>query len=188
VSSSPSWSSGSRELHLVRALRATGEEKRAALPPAKAAWELRVQLGRFDHQELVELAELVRGPGVQGTSRLDDGRLRKQITDAVLDGRLLVVAHTPVFHFPPAQPKPELEEAVGSSKAAPAPVNDWFFVQLEDDEGQPLANQRYEVELADGAKKRGQSNAQGIVHLVGVVPGSCKFKLLAKDGSDWVTS
>jgi hypothetical protein len=52
----------------------------------------------------------------------------------------------------------------------------WIEVRFEDDTGQPLANEPYEVKLADGSVRTGSLDGSGCAYLDGVKAGVCEVK------------
>lgn len=67
------------------------------------------------------------------------------------------------------------EEAAKASKppAEPEPEH-WIEIELLDDEGKPVAGERWFVELPDGSQKSGRTDGQGRARVDGVDPGTAK--------------
>jgi type VI secretion system secreted protein VgrG len=62
----------------------------------------------------------------------------------------------------------------------------WIGVRLLDDNGQPLAGERYVIQLPDGTKvARGYTDKEGKVEVKGIDPGSCEIAFPDLDGATW---
>lgn len=67
------------------------------------------------------------------------------------------------------------EEAAKQDKPAQEPEEEhWIEIELVDDEGKPLAGERYFVELPDGSSISGSTDSQGRARVEGVDPGTAK--------------
>lgn len=67
------------------------------------------------------------------------------------------------------------EEAAKQDKPAQEPEEEhWIEIELLDDEGKPLAGERYFVELPDGSSLSGTTDGQGRARVEGVDPGTAK--------------
>lgn len=80
----------------------------------------------------------------------------------------------------PAQPTPRTtplqdEEAAKAAKPpASTEPEHWIEIELLDDDGKPVANERWFVELPDGSQKSGRTDGQGRARVDGVDPGTAK--------------
>lgn len=62
----------------------------------------------------------------------------------------------------------------------------WIGVRLYDDNGEPLAGERYLITLPDGTKvAKGKTNKNGEVEVRGIDPGSCTITFPDLDGATW---
>lgn len=60
------------------------------------------------------------------------------------------------------------------SAVKPCPLKKcWIEVVLQDDLGDPIANQEYLIVGPDGAEHKGKLNSKGYVRLEGLDPGAC---------------
>lgn len=76
--------------------------------------------------------------------------------------------------------------AVGSARrASNAPKLTWVEVQLRDQDGAPVAQELVRVVDADGRTREAFSDAEGIVRVSGVAPGSVRITLPALDEDLW---
>ncbi len=53
---------------------------------------------------------------------------------------------------------------------------DWIEIRLVDDQGEPMADEKYELTLPDGTKKSGSLDGNGKARIDGVIPGSCQVR------------
>lgn len=62
----------------------------------------------------------------------------------------------------------------------------WIGVRLFDDNGQPLAGERYLITMPDGTHvAKGKTNKNGEVEVRGIDPGSCSITFPDLDGATW---
>lgn len=61
----------------------------------------------------------------------------------------------------------------------------WVEFTLVDPDNQPIANERFKIEMPDGAYAFGVTNDQGKVRIEGFDPGTCKVTFPDKDASEW---
>jgi type VI secretion system secreted protein VgrG len=66
-----------------------------------------------------------------------------------------------------------------------AAKNSWVEIQLNDDEGNPVAGEKYRIELPDGSVKEGTLDGNGHARVSGIEPGNCKITFPDRDGSSW---
>lgn len=59
---------------------------------------------------------------------------------------------------------------------------DWIEMQLKDDEGNPMADQDYELQFPDGLKKKGKTDSEGKILLEDIPPGN--FKVIYSGTAD----
>jgi len=71
------------------------------------------------------------------------------------------------------------------SGAGEAAEPDWIELELCDQDGRPLARQRFELELPDGTVRRGRTNAHGFARLTCILPGTCELSFPDLDASAW---
>ena len=61
----------------------------------------------------------------------------------------------------------------------------WVEVELVDEDGEPVAGEKYEITLPDGRVAKGTTNEKGLVRIEGIDPGSCKVTFPNLDKSAW---
>lgn len=76
----------------------------------------------------------------------------------------------------PAKTTPLQDEQAAKAAKPPAQAEPehWIEIELLDDEGKPVANERWFVELPDGSQKSGRTDGQGRARVDGVDPGTAK--------------
>jgi type VI secretion system secreted protein VgrG len=67
----------------------------------------------------------------------------------------------------------------------PAPNASWIELELVDEADQPVAGERWEVELPDGRVARGTTGADGVARVAGFEPGACKIRFPDLDQDAW---
>jgi len=76
---------------------------------------------------------------------------------------------------PKTTPLQDEEAAKEEKGAAQQPEEQhWIEIELLDDEGKPVADERYFVELPDGTSLSGRTDGQGRARVEGVDPGTAK--------------
>lgn len=75
----------------------------------------------------------------------------------------------------PLQDEEAAQAASSSATQAAAEEAHFIEIELKDDEGKPVANESYFVELPDGSTKSGRTDASGYARIDGVDPGTAKI-------------
>ncbi len=62
----------------------------------------------------------------------------------------------------------------------------WIEIELHDQEGEPIAGERYEIKLPDGKVARGSLDGRGFARVQGFDPGRCRvtFPDLDRDATE----
>jgi hypothetical protein len=79
--------------------------------------------------------------------------------------------------------EPELREPTGPEEIVEQV--DWIEILIVDEDDQPVRNVAYELELPDGSKRRGQTNAEGLARCDRIPSGTCKLTLVELDTQAW---
>jgi len=77
----------------------------------------------------------------------------------------------------PFQP-PQTEEEKKVKKS-------WVAIKVVDKDGQPMAGEKYEIELADGTVASGTTGDDGCARVQGIEPGNVKIRLPDRDKRAW---
>lgn len=146
------------------------------------------------------------GPGAQ---RLTDDELLEQLAQKMVNEGLQVVACAESYlaaiqgtftatsasaspgaaatQQETAATTPLQDEEAAKAEQAPPPPEEKHFIEIElvDDEGKPVANERWFVELPDGSTKSGSTNANGYARIDGVDPGTAKVSFPDMDKASY---
>ncbi|HEX7154488.1 MAG TPA: carboxypeptidase-like regulatory domain-containing protein [Thermoanaerobaculia bacterium] len=125
-----------------------------------------------DDELLEQLARKMVHEGMQIVSCADSylASLQGTFTEAAAASSAATAAAT----TEPATTPLQDEEAAKEEQPPPADEQHWIEVELLDDEGQPIADEAYVVELPDGSQKTGRTGADGRARIDGVDPGTAK--------------
>lgn len=135
------------------------------------------------------------------TPGLSDEALVDELADRLVYGDLRLVSCASPFHALGSQEEAAGGSAAGASEAAETtPLEDeqaakeekgeeepeeehWLEIELVDDEGNPVAGEKYFVTLPDGSSVSGRLDGDGFARLEGIDPGTAKvsFPDLDKD-------
>ncbi|MGD9341404.1 MAG: hypothetical protein PVG76_10755 [Chromatiales bacterium] len=61
----------------------------------------------------------------------------------------------------------------------------WIEIELIDEEDQPVAGERYQIELPDGSVAKGTLDQDGFARVDGIDPGTCKVTFPELDKEAW---
>jgi uncharacterized Zn-binding protein involved in type VI secretion len=62
---------------------------------------------------------------------------------------------------------------------------DFIELELVDEQGRPMANERYLVTASDGGVRAGRLDSKGFARIEGVAPGTCKVQFPDRHAGDW---
>jgi hypothetical protein len=173
-------------------VRSAAEAPHGATPidPAAAAWHVEEWLahGGDAHaraalaQEIAAGAMLALPFGATGATREALATARAAITSALAARKILAYAYKPALVGtapapPPSERPPEA--------AAPKTELSWIAIEVVDDEGKPVPNVKYRIELPDFSTREGRTDAQGKYKLTGIEPGTCKISFPELDKEAW---
>lgn len=147
---------GDRELSVAEARARLRAWQRANRGQARHRYQRVIQaaLGRPLAQAGVDLDDLVRVLSLV----IERGRL------VALERRRSTPQPTGLATKPTPPPEPE---------PPPAPKKTWVEFVLLDEEGVPVPEEKYSVELPDGSTKEGQLDADGRVRIDDIEDGTC---------------
>jgi hypothetical protein len=159
---------GAGEVIIVAAIRASIAEREAAMSDAESSSWLRSQCARgLDGRTLERVHALLHHGAAQ---RADRATLARRIERELACGRLLavrrvrrraIVTLTGEAYEPP----------IGPSE----PVS-WIELEVLDEEGNPLAEEPYEIITGDGRVRTGTLDAMGRTREDGIDPEDCKVR------------
>lgn len=120
-----------------------------------------------------------------------DGDVAEELARRVVSGGLLIVPCGEQATGGSAGSKAEEtqttplqdEEAAAAANEAAVQSDETHFIEIEllDDEGKPIADELYFVELPDGSKVSGRTDASGKARVEGVDPGTAKVTFPDRD-------
>ena len=75
--------------------------------------------------------------------------------------------------------KPPTKEEIKEKKLV------WIEIQMVDEAGEPVAGEKYKIELSDGSVSQGTLGSDGKARLDGIEPGNCKVSFPDLDAEAW---
>lgn len=69
--------------------------------------------------------------------------------------------------------------------AEPDPTKTWIEIRLVDEEGSPVCNERYRIELPGGTVAEGSLDHDGVARVEGIDPGTAKVTFPEIDQEAW---
>lgn len=172
------------EYLVVRGMDVRASDEKNRIAPHAVPWRLRGFRGDFAAERtLLDIYESLGGMVRLGSSTLEHRFQQEQVwaevEEAFSTERLVLLqVPRPVF----AVPKRERSEAAWEDESTPT---SWVGLQLEDEDGEPVAGQRVRLKLADGSIRESVSDERGRLRLDGIPVGNCQVEFVGIDGSDW---
>lgn len=116
---------------------------------------------------------------------LDDRAMLTQLAGYLVTRRVVVLAlpepHINMGSSPPTpQPTPPRP-----TPTPPSERRSWIEIELVDEDGKPVAGERYRVRLPDGTVKENFLDGRGFARIESPVPGNCQISFPRRDGADW---
>ena len=68
---------------------------------------------------------------------------------------------------------------------APCQKKTWIAIELHDNQGNPVPDRAYEIELPDGTKVQGNLDSQGTAGVSEIDPGNCRIRFPDLDAKAW---
>ncbi|WP_224363333.1 carboxypeptidase-like regulatory domain-containing protein [Hyalangium versicolor] len=173
------------EYLVVRSLELHSSEDGQRIPANTVSWRLRGLRGdSAAERTLLEVYGALGGQQRSGPSMFERRQFLEQmwleLEGAFESGRLaLLRVPRPVFILP------EREKAEEDDWKNDSEPTSWVGIQLEDEEGEPVAGQRVRLKLPDGSVRERVSDDRGRIRVDGVPPGNCQVEFVGIDGSDW---
>lgn len=135
----------------------------------------------LDNAWNVAALERTMGPG-------DD--LAERLARRIVSEGLQIVSCSDVLHTAPAvTPQAQQSTPLQDEQAAQqttATTDHFIEIELVDDEGKPVANAAYVIELPDGTQKTGRTDGAGKARITGVDPGTAKVSFPDFDKAAYV--
>jgi hypothetical protein len=173
------------EFLLVRGSEVHSGEAKRRIPAHAALLQLRGwRRDSTAERTLLDLYEALGGQVRSGMFLYERSsfmeRIWTELETALETGRLVLLQEPrPVFiSIVPEQAKEE------DWKDESEPTS-WVGLQLEDEEGEPVAGQRVRIKLPDGTVRERVSDDKGRIRLDGIPVGNCQVELPGVDGNEW---
>lgn len=150
-------------------------------------------------QTILEMCESALGRSRGGAALASNGwlgsDLKRQLEDGLRRGELVILISRPRTGGGGGT-----EEADGKQGAAPAAVaagaqtqsaprpakrRTWIEIELVNDQGKPVPQERYRIELPDGTIQDGILDPQGRARVSDIDPGACKITFPEIDAKEW---
>jgi hypothetical protein len=147
---------------------------------------------------LLDLYDSLRGHSVEPARRMRGMELQRYVKTALLEafkrGELVLMRMPHQTVFPTITMPARAAAAAGTP---PAPVVDrpqssagktWVEIELVDQDGEPVPDARYLLELADGSTRTGKLDGSGRAQVRDIDPGTARVTFPDFDGSEWDTA
>ncbi|MGB0672196.1 MAG: hypothetical protein ACPGNT_11935, partial [Rhodospirillales bacterium] len=162
-----------RDVRLISILAQAALERGIGLTDAALVARLRAPLGDILGQSRV--ADLDAAGVLAEVRRRLSGIQAFELGDGFQATREKPAPETPrqaAANQTQAEPEPEPEEE---------PKKTWITIQLEDEDGNPIADERYKVELPDGSVVEGRTSSAGKATFRDIDPGTAKITFIADE-------
>lgn len=107
--------------------------------------------------------------------------------EAPIDARSTTPGQDVTYQTQPGE-YPELEAAAVADETderEQEQEDSWVEIELVDDDGNPVPQERYEVTLPNGHKIYGNLDDQGLARILGIQPGQCDINFPRLDREGW---
>jgi len=134
----------------------------------------------LDRGNMTILRHILAGEvGPRGIADADDDEIIAQLARRLATGELKI-ARTPIAPASLGLMGDEEEEAVVLTRE-----KTWIAVKLVGEDGEGVSGISYEVTDTKGKVHRGRTDMQGVGHVAGLDPGSCKVRFPELDKDAW---
>ncbi len=161
-------------------------------PVLAASW-LRSWLVNLEHRaEVIEAYSWLSTGAPRARGWLDERELnafvRPAIERALETGELVLVERAPRGQWKPAVFVVPAEPKGPAPKEEPKSTKTWVEFEVLDENGDALADEKWEAQLPDGTKKNGKTDSRGLARFDDIDPGLVQFRLVERDGDTWKSS
>ena len=135
-------------------------------------------------------------PSVNGRI-VDDRAILTHLAERLARGDIQVISGPNIYGQQAVNPPPEPdarestpredELAAKEDRPAPEPEEDttWIEIELLDDEGNPIPNEQYAIEIPGGSVRVGRLDDNGYARVEGLDPNTCKVSFPNLDKSSY---
>jgi hypothetical protein len=166
-----------------------------------SSWRLRMSTASFANpltrRELLNLYQTLGG-SLGSTPDLSRPAVQTQvvnkINDALSQGRIVAFRQRAYGSVPPSSsggasggtaPRSSPPPAPSGGSASTEKEKTWVEIQLLDEDGNPVAGERYILKITDGSVREGTLDAAGKVSVRGIDPGTCTLRFPDLDAREY---
>ncbi len=117
--------------------------------------------------------------------RLSEDQVLERIYHMFRKGRLHVCGQRPIWSVVDSDRRQETGEPPPEQKVPEKTEKTWIEIELVDDNGEPVAGEKYRIVLPGGTVREGRLDARGRARLDELDPGNCEVSFPDRDGREW---
>lgn len=138
--------------------------------------------------EVADICDELDLPSLPSRGFMDERELhlfvRPAIERSLMTGRLVLLDRVKAGKLPQLE-QPHDDPPPAPKPDDPKPTKTWIEFDVLDENGDPLADEKWEAVLPDGTKKNGKTDSKGVVRFEDIDPGLVEFRLPERDGDTW---
>jgi hypothetical protein len=139
---------------------------------------------RYDSYALSTLRRFLWRDG-ETVHRLSEDQVLERICRMFHTSRLHVCGRRPERVVVDSDVKQETEEKPPERKPPEVKEKTWVEIELVDEQGEPVAGEKYRILLPDGSVREGRLDGRGRARFDGLDPGTCEVGFPDRDGREW---
>ncbi len=180
---------GTSETCLIAPRSLVSQEEQAAYLSSQLDHWLKDPLTR---KAVLDIYESIRGQSALLARRLQGQELHRYVKSELLQafrrGELVLMRLPHLTILPNLELSREQEQTVAEE---PPPTQEqqkqktWVGIELVDQDGNPVPQANYVLELPDGTRKKGKLDENGTMQVRDIDPGTCKVWFPDYDASEW---
>jgi hypothetical protein len=119
--------------------------------------------------------------------RVIDAKILEHVGWLLETERLLAIECVEVREHRPSAP-PSAPTPTPRERPRPVALEDlktWIEIELLDDTGKPVANEKYLIKVPGGTTESGTLDAKGRARITGLDPGTCEIAFPGIDAREW---
>lgn len=167
-------------------------EKKDAVDPRLATLYIdRWLADPFAQRSMVEMYESVTGRAGSVAARQRGQDLHRYIKPWLLEAFrrgefvLLRVPHETIIPIKEKRKEEPQQEESPPPALEEKKKKTWIEIELVDEDGNPVPNAPFRLELPNGTTKSGTLGENGKARITGIEPGTCKVSFTDIDASEW---
>lgn len=171
---------------------------RSLLSQEEQAAYLSAQIDRWladplTRRTVMDIYGSIRGHSELLAKRLQGQEVHRYVKSEILQafrrGEFVLMRMPHLSIFPTLTPSREQKEQLAEEpppvQESPSQQKSWVGIELVDQDGKPVPNARYVLELPDGTKRSGRLDSNGTLQVRDINPGTCKVWFPDYDSSEW---